>query len=122
MTASRAAVAGAEPDLIVRREGAAGVIRLNRPKAINAVTLEMFREIDKALDDDCVVRTRDGRVSRHRRVGHGICLRPARLGLRSRGLRLHLGDRRYSVHRVGPSRRQLLLQSADLFARRRICG
>jgi enoyl-CoA hydratase len=26
------------------------VIRLNRPKAINAVTLEMFRDIDKALD------------------------------------------------------------------------
>lgn len=45
-----AAVAGAEPDLIARREGAAGIIRLNRPKAINAVTLEMFRDIDKALD------------------------------------------------------------------------
>jgi len=26
------------------------VIRLNRPKAINAVTLEMFRDIEKALD------------------------------------------------------------------------
>src|ERR1700719_3001917 len=39
-----------EPDLIDRREGAVGVIRLNRPKAINAVTLEMFRDIDKALD------------------------------------------------------------------------
>src|SRR3954453_4179654 len=50
MTASRAAVAGQEPDLIARREGAAGVIRLNRPKAINAVTLEMFREVDRALD------------------------------------------------------------------------
>ena len=34
----------AEPDLIAQREGAAGIIRLNRPKAINAVTLEMFRE------------------------------------------------------------------------------
>jgi enoyl-CoA hydratase len=45
-----AAVAGGEPDLIARREGAAGVIRLNRPKAINAVTLEMFRDIDRALD------------------------------------------------------------------------
>ena len=44
------AVAGAEPDLIVRREGAVGVIRLNRPKAINAVTLEMIHDIDKALD------------------------------------------------------------------------
>jgi len=39
-----------EPDLIARREGSAGIIRLNRPKAINAVTLEMFREIEKALD------------------------------------------------------------------------
>src|ERR1700676_1406596 len=48
MTASRAAVAGQEPDLIARREGAVGVIRLNRPKTINAVTLEMFRDIDKA--------------------------------------------------------------------------
>src|SRR5256884_658657 len=51
MTASKAAVAGQEPDLIARREGAAGVIRLNRPKTINAVTLEMFRDIDKALDE-----------------------------------------------------------------------
>ena len=40
----------AEPDLIARREGSAGIIRLNRPKAINAVTLEMFRDIEKALD------------------------------------------------------------------------
>lgn len=39
------------PDLIARREGGAGVIRLNRPKAINAVTLEMFRGIDRALDE-----------------------------------------------------------------------
>jgi enoyl-CoA hydratase len=37
-------------DLIVRREGAAGVIRLNRPKALNALTLEMTREIAGALD------------------------------------------------------------------------
>jgi enoyl-CoA hydratase len=40
----------AEPDLIARREGFAGIIRLNRPKALNAITLEMFRDIDKALD------------------------------------------------------------------------
>jgi enoyl-CoA hydratase len=39
-----------EPDLIVRREGAAGVIRLNRPKTLNAMTLEMARGIDVALD------------------------------------------------------------------------
>ena len=45
-----AAAALIEGDLIARREGAVGVIRLNRPKAINAVTLEMFRDVDKALD------------------------------------------------------------------------
>jgi enoyl-CoA hydratase len=49
MTAT-AAVAPVEGDLIVRREGAAGVIRLNRPKAINAMTLEMSIGIDAALD------------------------------------------------------------------------
>jgi enoyl-CoA hydratase/carnithine racemase len=50
MTAQVAAVAGPEPDLIVRREGAAGIIRLNRPKTINAMTLEMSLGIDAALD------------------------------------------------------------------------
>jgi enoyl-CoA hydratase len=44
-------VASVEPDLIARREGAAGVIRLNRPKALNALTLEMTRKIAAALDD-----------------------------------------------------------------------
>jgi enoyl-CoA hydratase len=44
-------IAGDETDLIARREGSAGIIRLNRPKAINAVTLEMFREIGSALDE-----------------------------------------------------------------------
>lgn len=39
-----------EGDLVVRRDGAAGVIRLNRPKAINAMTLEMSIGIDAALD------------------------------------------------------------------------
>jgi enoyl-CoA hydratase len=38
-------------DLIARREGAAGVIRLNRPKALNALTLEMTRGIVAALDE-----------------------------------------------------------------------
>jgi enoyl-CoA hydratase len=39
-----------EGDLIARKEGSVGILRLNRPKAINAVTLEMFHDIDKALD------------------------------------------------------------------------
>ncbi|WP_035722692.1 enoyl-CoA hydratase/isomerase family protein [Bradyrhizobium sp. ARR65] len=39
-----------EGDLVVRREGSAGIIRLNRPKAINAMTLEMSLGIDAALD------------------------------------------------------------------------
>jgi enoyl-CoA hydratase len=49
MTVAAQAI-GEQSDLIARREGAVGVIRLNRPKAINAVTLEMFRDVDKALD------------------------------------------------------------------------
>lgn len=40
-----------EGDLIVVREGSAGVLRLNRPKALNALTLDMVRAIEHALDD-----------------------------------------------------------------------
>lgn len=40
-----------EKDLIACREGAAGILRLNRPKAINALTLDMTREIVTALDE-----------------------------------------------------------------------
>ncbi|MDB5504464.1 MAG: Enoyl-CoA hydratase/isomerase [Tardiphaga sp.] len=50
MNTMAAATATAEPDLIVRREGSAGIIRLNRPKALNALTLEMTRGIAAALD------------------------------------------------------------------------
>ena len=45
-----AARSDSEGDLIVRREGSAGVVRLNRPKALNAMTLEMSIGIDAALD------------------------------------------------------------------------
>lgn len=45
-------------DLIVRREGAAGRITVNRPKALNALTLDMVHSFTKALDgwknDDAV--------------------------------------------------------------------
>jgi enoyl-CoA hydratase/carnithine racemase len=50
MTVLTAVAAEDSADLIVRRENAAGVIRLNRPKALNALTLEMTRGIDAALD------------------------------------------------------------------------
>lgn len=39
-----------DADVIVRREGAAGVLRLNRPKTINALTLDMVRHIAAGLD------------------------------------------------------------------------
>lgn len=45
------AAAPGEGDLIVAREGSAGVLRLNRPKALNALTLDMVRGIVRALDD-----------------------------------------------------------------------
>ena len=50
MTVPAAITTDDSTDLIVRRERAAGVIRLNRPKALNALTLEMTRGIVTALD------------------------------------------------------------------------
>ncbi|MEH2509373.1 enoyl-CoA hydratase [Nitrobacteraceae bacterium AZCC 1564] len=50
MKAPLAAVNNVDGDLVVRREGAAGILRLNRPKAINALTLDMTRGIVTALD------------------------------------------------------------------------
>ena len=50
MTAQSAVAASDSGDLIARREGHAGVLRLNRPKAINALTLGMTRDIDRGLD------------------------------------------------------------------------
>ena len=38
-------------EIIIRREGRAGRITLNRPKALNALTWEMVRAIDAALKD-----------------------------------------------------------------------
>ncbi|EGP07942.1 3-hydroxyisobutyryl-CoA hydrolase [Bradyrhizobiaceae bacterium SG-6C] len=51
MSAHAAMTEMPEKDLIACREGAAGILRLNRPKAINALTLDMTREIVAALDE-----------------------------------------------------------------------
>ena len=39
-----------EPQTLIDRTGALGRIRLNRPKALNSLTLPMIRDIDRALD------------------------------------------------------------------------
>ena len=45
-------MAGAEaPEVLVGREGALGHIRLNRPRALNSLTLDMVRAMNAALDD-----------------------------------------------------------------------
>lgn len=38
-----------EPEVLIRREGSAGRLTLNRPKALNALTLDMVRQIRPAL-------------------------------------------------------------------------
>lgn len=55
----------ATAELLARKEGALGHITLNRPKALNALTLDMIRTIDAALtewetDDDVRVVLLDG--------------------------------------------------------------
>ena len=39
-----------EPEVLVERRGCAGLLVLNRPKALNALTLGMVRAIAAALD------------------------------------------------------------------------
>lgn len=41
----------AEAETLVERHGVLGRIRLNRPKALNSLTLKMVRDIEAALDD-----------------------------------------------------------------------
>ncbi len=45
------AAAAADIQTLVERTGALGRIRLNRPKALNSLTLAMVRDIERALDD-----------------------------------------------------------------------
>ena len=40
----------AEPEILFDRRGAAGLVTLNRPQALNAVTLEMVRALTRQLD------------------------------------------------------------------------
>ena len=49
-----------EPEVIVERRGAAGLLTLNRPKALNALNLGMVRTIAAALDEF----EKDDRVAR----------------------------------------------------------
>ena len=37
-------------DILFERRGAAGLVTLNRPQALNAVTLDMVRALDAQLD------------------------------------------------------------------------
>lgn len=49
----------AQPALVARREGIAGTLLMNRPKALNALTLEMIRDFAQAIDawkDDAAVQ------------------------------------------------------------------
>lgn len=49
----------AEPSLIAKKEGVAGTLLMNRPKALNALTLGMIREFAEAIDawrNDAAVR------------------------------------------------------------------
>jgi enoyl-CoA hydratase len=39
-----------EPEIICERRGASGTVFLNRPQALNAITLNMVRELARALD------------------------------------------------------------------------
>lgn len=51
MKAQRVTADDEDDDLIAARDGSAGIIRLNRPKTLNAITLHMARSIMRALDE-----------------------------------------------------------------------
>ena len=38
-------------DIVVSKDGGVGIIRLNRPKVLNALSRRMFREVDDAIND-----------------------------------------------------------------------
>ena len=55
--------ASPEPEALVERRGRAGVIVLNRPKALNALTLNMVRLMAAALDDGSATARSTGLLS-----------------------------------------------------------
>jgi enoyl-CoA hydratase len=40
-----------DPEVLIERRGSAGLITLNRPQALNALTLAMVRSMRRVLDD-----------------------------------------------------------------------
>ncbi|MDQ4060163.1 MAG: enoyl-CoA hydratase/isomerase family protein, partial [Pseudomonadota bacterium] len=48
---TEAVVAEQGEDILYERRGRAGVITLNRPEALNAVTFDMVRRLDAILDE-----------------------------------------------------------------------
>ena len=50
-TSETASILAADHTTLVERRGTLGVIKLNRPKALNSLTLDMVRDIEAALDD-----------------------------------------------------------------------
>ncbi len=72
-----------DAEALIERRGRAGVIVLNRPKALNALTLTMVRLIAAALDEwdgddavDRIVLIGAGRAGLLRRRRHPPPLRP----------------------------------------------
>jgi enoyl-CoA hydratase len=85
--------------IIVESQGAVGIIRLNRPKMLNALSFGVFREIAAAVDsleaDDgvgCIVVTGNetstcSRATLHRTAATGSPDAASQRSLRSRAMR-----------------------------------
>ena len=71
--------------IIVETHDAVGLVKLNRPQALNALNSELIGELNEAL---ARLRARQGdRLHRHHRLGQGVCRR-----------RRHQGDAPKDLH------------------------